>query len=220
MIASMINISDLNFETPFKFSSSILSIVALGVLAMATGIEIYLIRVHKGRYQIEEFTNHFEAIIDGLNTDTIIGRYWNPINLIRWALTIFVIVFLNQHSFAQILLLLIVSVIFQVMLLIGKPMSEKLDHRISSMIEAVVSVYLYVLLTLTDFSVENTLREEIGFILTGTVVAVNVLIFFWKSCRLYQAAIRAFIRHESKKKSIESARKINISSHKTGLREQ
>ena len=63
-------------------------------------------------------------------------------------------------------------------------MSEKLDHRISSMIEAIVSVYLYVLLTLTDFSVENTLREEIGwvlFILTGTVVVINVLIFFWRS---------------------------------------
>ena len=137
IIASIINISNLNFETPFKLSSSILSIVAVGVLAMATSIEIYLIHAHKGRYQLEEFTNHFEAIIDGLNTETIIGRYWNPLNLIRWALTIFVIVFLNQHSFAQILLLLIVSIIFQVMLLIGKPMS---DHRISSMMEASISL--------------------------------------------------------------------------------
>jgi hypothetical protein len=40
MIASIINISDINFDTPFKFASSVLSIVALVALTIATGIEI------------------------------------------------------------------------------------------------------------------------------------------------------------------------------------
>jgi hypothetical protein len=56
MIASFININELNFGTPFKYASSILSIVILVVLAIAIGIEIYLIRAHNGRYQLEEFT--------------------------------------------------------------------------------------------------------------------------------------------------------------------
>ena len=55
MIASMINITDLNFETPFRFASSILSILSLVVLALATCIEIYVIHAHKGVYQLEEF---------------------------------------------------------------------------------------------------------------------------------------------------------------------
>jgi len=46
MIASIINISDLNFDTTFKYASSVLSIVALVGLAIATCIEINLIRTH------------------------------------------------------------------------------------------------------------------------------------------------------------------------------
>jgi hypothetical protein len=56
LIASIININELNFDTPFKFASSVLSIVVLVVLAIAVGLEIYVIRAHKGRYQLEEFT--------------------------------------------------------------------------------------------------------------------------------------------------------------------
>jgi ABC-type polysaccharide/polyol phosphate transport system ATPase subunit len=50
MIASIINISDLNFNTPAKYASSILSIVLLFALALAIGFEIYVIHSHKGRY--------------------------------------------------------------------------------------------------------------------------------------------------------------------------
>ena len=56
MIASIININELNFDTSFKFASSVLSIVVLVVLAIAIGLEIYVIRAHKGRYKLEEFT--------------------------------------------------------------------------------------------------------------------------------------------------------------------
>jgi hypothetical protein len=95
MIASIINISDLNYETPFKYASSVLSIVILVFLAIATGFEIYVIRAHKGRYHLEEFKFSYGAIIEGLDSNTKAGRYWNPLNLIRWALTIVIMVFLN-----------------------------------------------------------------------------------------------------------------------------
>ena len=45
------------------------------------------------------------------------------------------------------------------------------------MIEVSVSIYLYILLSLTDFMGETTIRDELGWvltILTGIVVAVNV----------------------------------------------
>ena len=69
MIASIINISDLNFDTSFKYASSVLSIVALVLLAIATGIEIKVIRANQGRYQFEEFKICYGAIIEGLDTN-------------------------------------------------------------------------------------------------------------------------------------------------------
>ena len=112
MIASMINISDLNFDTPFKKASSVLSILILLILAIATAFEIHVIRTHKGIYDLEEFKFSYGAIMVGLDSNKIAGRYWNPIYLIRWALTITIMVFLNKHSAAQIIVLLVISVIF------------------------------------------------------------------------------------------------------------
>jgi hypothetical protein len=69
-------------------------------------------------------------------------------------------------------------------MVIGNPMTDKLDQRLTWIIEVSVSIYLYVLLSLSDFMGENTVREELGrvlTILTGTVVAINFLLFFWKS---------------------------------------
>jgi hypothetical protein len=50
------------------------------VLAIATGIEIYVIHAHKGRYKLEVFKTSYSAIIEGLDTNTEVGRYWNPVN--------------------------------------------------------------------------------------------------------------------------------------------
>jgi hypothetical protein len=80
--------------------------------------------------------------------------------MIRWALTIAIMVFLNENNVAQIFTLLVVSVIFQIIMVISNPMIEKREQRITWIIEINVSIYLYVLLLLTDFTGENNLREE------------------------------------------------------------
>jgi hypothetical protein len=80
--------------------------------------------------------------------------------MIRWALTIAIMVFLNQNSVAQIFLLLVLSVIFQIIMVISNPMIDKSEQIITWIIEISVSIYLYVLLLLTDFMGENKHREE------------------------------------------------------------
>ena len=63
-------------------------------------------------------------------------------------------------------------------------MEDKWDQRMTMVIEVTVSIYLYVLLSLTDYIGENTLRTELGWvlaILTAIVVGMNVLIFLWKT---------------------------------------
>jgi hypothetical protein len=110
-----------------------------------------VIHKHKGRYDLDEFKFSYGAIIEGLNSDTKAGRYWNPLILMRWGLTIAIMVFLNQHSAAQILFLLVVSVIFQIIIVISNPMTDKRDQVMTWIIEMSVSIYLYILLCLTDF---------------------------------------------------------------------
>ena len=68
-------------------------------------------------------------------------------------------VFLKENCVAQILVLLLISVIFQSMIMIRNPMTEKFDQRITLIIEISISIYLYVLISLTDFMGENTVRE-------------------------------------------------------------
>jgi hypothetical protein len=89
--------------------------------------------------------------LDGLNVNTLFGRYWNIINFIRWALTNAVMVFLRNNNVAQIFLLLIVSVFFQISILKANPLSDAVDNKYSLIFEAAVSIYLYILLMLTDF---------------------------------------------------------------------
>ena len=129
------------------------------ILAIAIGFEIYVIHSYKGRHHLEEFKFSYGAIIEGLNSDTKAGRYWNPLILMRWGLTIAIMVFLNQHSAAQILVLLVVSVIFQIIIVISNPMKNKRDYIMTWIIEMSVSIYLYILLCLTDFMGENIVRE-------------------------------------------------------------
>ncbi len=115
--------------------------------------------------------------------------------MIRWAFTIVIMVFLKQNCVAQIFLLLMISVIFQILLAIENPMNDKWDRRLICMIEVSVSIYLYVLLSLTDIMAENKFRDESGWVLvvlTGSIVAINVLIFIWKS--ICKAA--AYIKHK------------------------
>jgi hypothetical protein len=63
---------------------------------------------------------------------------------------------MKENCVAQILFLLCISVIFQILLAIENPMIDKSDRRLTWMIEASVSIYLYGLLSLTDLIGENT----------------------------------------------------------------
>ena len=85
-------------------------------------------------------------------------------------------------------------------------MKDKSDQIITWMIEISVSIYLYVLLSLTDFMGENTVREDLGWfltILTGIVVAINFLLLIWKS---FWRAV-AFIKQRFGQLFVEKARK-------------
>jgi hypothetical protein len=95
-------------------------------------------------------------------------------------------VFVKKICAAQIFILLVTSVVFQIITIIAWPINDAWNQRITMLIEFSVSIYLYALLSLTDFMGENTLRDEIGWllvILTATIVAINFSVFFCSCVR-------------------------------------
>jgi hypothetical protein len=70
MIASVINIKQLSYETPISLVSSLFSLGILVALPLAYGMEVYAIRTFSGE---KEFEARFGATIDGLNPQATAG---------------------------------------------------------------------------------------------------------------------------------------------------
>jgi hypothetical protein len=180
MIASVINIKQLSYETPISLVSSLFSLGILVALPIAYGMEVYAIRKFSGE---KGFEARFGAAIDGLNTQATAGLYWQPITLIRWTLTNIVLVFLRDHYAVQIISFLIISVVAQALILSAQPFDSALDNRMNLFIEICVSFYLYAQLALTDFMGDNTLRDSLGWFLACliiSVVTINLLVLCLK----------------------------------------
>lgn len=94
-----------------------------------------------------------------MNTKTVIGTFWNVLILLRWLWTTFVLIFVRDHQEIQILSLLISSIVFQGLILVGQPMPSPIENRFSVFNEVMVSLYLYTLLNLTDFFGDNHHRD-------------------------------------------------------------
>jgi hypothetical protein len=96
----------------------------------------------------------------------------------RWTMTLFVLVFARDHYECQIMLLLIFSIIAQALIMGSRSIIESGNHKMSIFNEVATSLYLYVMILLTDFMGDTGLRDEIGWgllVLVGGVVGINFL---------------------------------------------
>lgn len=75
-----------------------------------------------------------------------------------------------------------------------KPMELPLDNKMSLFNELMVTIYLYTLIALTDFTSETMpFRNECGWLLVGTVMVstvVNILKFLTQICPLIAPKIQ------------------------------
>jgi hypothetical protein len=135
---------------------------------------------------------------------------------------------LRQNYYIQIFLLLVISVIFQGIIVASKPILNKLDNNMLIFNEIMVTIYLYQLLCITDFMIEHDKRDIIAWALLSTVVCtvlVNLLKFLlvcdW--CFIIRKIKKKFFKHkkydmenEDYKKSLEE---LNDKSDKAGQTE-
>ncbi len=141
----------------------------------------------------ENFELKFGSLIEDQRADaSIIAAYWQLLTLIRWTITTAILVFAKDNCAAQILILLLVSIVYQVLLISGKPFENGFTNKMSLFTELLVSVYLYLLLWLLQLTNEGEQqRELVGFMQVGVIafsVLANVLIFVksgFIKCRRY-----------------------------------
>jgi hypothetical protein len=120
------------------------------------------------------------------------------LTLARWTVTTAILIVVKDHNEFQILSLLITSILYSALLIAGRPFEEPLDNKMSLFTEGMVSVYLYLLLCLTNFSGQaDLIREPLALMLVyaiGLSVLVNLLNFARQGLVKLRALVQRRIR--------------------------
>ena len=99
--------------------------------------------------------------------------------MLRWLSTMLIMTLIRENYYLQIFLLLEISVACQIIIVCQRPLEVRLDNFMLFFNEVTASLYLYILLSLTEDSLLE-LRDLLGWTLTLLVtvtVAVNLLKF-------------------------------------------
>ena len=117
----------------------------------------------------------FGALTDGLfmkkNCEGLAG-YWNFIILIRWSITIAIMILYRNYNAIQMMVLLLISIIFQALIILGKPFVNSQRNKTILFVEIMISLYLYNLMCLTEFT--NGL-EHVGIRFILSIILIGLL---------------------------------------------
>lgn len=195
ILSSIINFYDMRFHNDqiVSYISIIFSILVLCLISgslLAIFIKLRSLFKNQDLEKIKEFNQKYSPLTADLkkNSLTTLIIYWRAIVLVRWLITLIILLILNNYPAIQTLLLLILSISWQLIIIKSQPYDSKLTNTITFFNELAVSAYLYLVLMLSDYlesqhSQSNQLfqnRTKIGWaitILICFVIAVNLLAF-------------------------------------------
>lgn len=98
--------------------------------------------------------------------------------LIRWVLTASIMVFLRDLPAIQIMTLQALSIAWSMIIMGGMPYERPTDNYLQLLNEAMITAYLLMLASLTDFSAINPFKNEIAWIMLGSIllnIGINIL---------------------------------------------
>ena len=145
-----------------------LSIIIL--VTSAASVALIIVIVRRAEAASEEFLKKYGTLVEGVNMKNPFNKYWNILIIVRWAATSTIIVVLRNHYEFQIGALLLISYIFQVLILVLQPIEGgPIENRLALFNELMVSSYLYLLILLSEFNHENAFREEAGWGLLAVI---------------------------------------------------
>ena len=128
-------------------SFALITIVPL-ILTLIT----IVIAKHRASKTLESkyFKENYGTMISGLNTNNFTGAYWSIIILIRWSVTISVIISFRDYTSLQIISLYLTSGAIQLFIIRGKPFDSTTDNVMAIFNEVMVSSYLLMLMMIAN----------------------------------------------------------------------
>lgn len=155
--------------------SKMLSIAIICTLPLSLLASLYVLNRNSTDTTTDSFDHKFGTLTEGLNLSTVIGRNWNILLMTRWFLTNLILVTQKDSPVGQIFILLSISVLVQGLIIYGKPLENERENHMGLFNEAMVSAYLYTMLSLTEFNLcEQELKDTMGM---GLLVVVLVSFF-------------------------------------------
>lgn len=151
---SIINLYHIQNDLILYISSTVLTYFILILVHIVILIMTAIIRknTNNNNLKTQAFNEKYGAIIDGLTLSGFVGKYWYLLVLTRWSVVSVILVALRDFSTFQIQLNILLSWFFQFIILRGKPLANKLENSMLIFNELMVSTYLYVLISLTDYN--------------------------------------------------------------------
>jgi hypothetical protein len=97
-------------------------ILAVGTFILCLGVPLITWRLLRTKdVESEEFEKAYGPLVKDVTFKTIISKYWNLLNLLRWALITLILVVSKDYSCFQIQLNLALSLIWQILIISGRP---------------------------------------------------------------------------------------------------
>jgi hypothetical protein len=162
----------MKFDTEIHTASSVMSLAILSASAIIILSMTYnLYQARKNKILLtKDFKSRLGALTQGQRTTSFSGVYWRILLILRWTSTMLIMTLLRENFYFQIFPLLVISAVFQLIIVGSKPLLSKVENHMLLFNEIMVSIYLYLLLSLTDYMVENDFRDVIAWALLSIVV--------------------------------------------------
>ncbi|TNV86985.1 hypothetical protein FGO68_gene12316 [Halteria grandinella] len=173
LFSALINLYDMHQnESPGYIIGSILSPIIIIILGIGTVLLILLQYKQRNNQNSNDYIQNYGTLVQGLRSTSSVGAFWNVLIIIRWTFSVIILICLRDYPGLQVPLLLLLSVKAQFLLILGKPFDERSENIMNFINEVIVSVYVYVLFSLTDFTQQSitSLSEEIGWLLVLIVL--------------------------------------------------
>lgn len=125
--------------------------------------------------------------------------------MVRWSVVSIILVCLRSYSSLQILLNLILSFLYQCFIINGKPLPEVAENRMLIFNESMVSLYLYALMMITDFNLEEYQFEDLGLFLLSIVMfslLVNIIRLIYLSITNFYRKIKECRRKKAEEEAV------------------
>ena len=175
----------MRFNTTLNILNSVGSIFIATICYIGPlGIGL-LIRSNKNALNSTEFQTKYGTLTEFIRTSSVESALYNVIQLVRWQITISVLIFLRDYPIFQVLSLWCLSLLIQLYFLIYRPFTVPSLNRLSLFNEFLPSLYLCAYLLLSDYAYEQyELQDAAAYVLIALVCLSAVVNLVYTSINI------------------------------------